>query len=120
MKKFLESTRVVWQDKLIGPAIWLSLLIIVFSFSFFIFNFSKLPPEVPLFYSRPWGEEQLALNWQLAILPALSLIIFLVDLILAAKLYSQESLLAQILVWSSTIFSLLTTITLVKIITLIT
>lgn len=118
--KLFEDLRTLWQDKVAEPAIILGILLIIFSFSFFIFNFSRLSPEVPLFYSRPWGEEQLALNWQLGILPFLALFFFIFDLLIATKLYSQYPLLSQILVWSATIFSLLTTITLIKIILLIT
>ena len=29
-----------------------------------------LPPKLPLFYSLPWGEKQLAQNQQLLIIPA--------------------------------------------------
>lgn len=118
--KIFANLKSLWQDKIVSPAIILTILLIVFSFSFFIFHFSQLPPEVPLFYSRPWGQEQLALNWQLVILPFSALFFFILNFLLASKLYQQYPLLAQTLVWSSTIFSLLTTITLVRIIILIT
>jgi len=104
----------------IAPGILACLLITIFGFLFFLFNFGHLPPEVPLFYSRPWGREQLALSWQLAILPFSALLFFLFDLFLASKLYSQQLFLSQVLIWSASVFSLLTTITLVKIITLVT
>ena len=120
IKGIFDNLKLLWQDKVAGPGILLSLFILIFSFLFFIFKFSKLPPEVPLFYSRPWGQEQLALSWQLTILPFSALIFFVLDLLLASKFYSQYPLLAQILVWSSACFSLLVTITLVKIIILIT
>lgn len=124
MKPF-DNLKLLWQDKVAGTGISLCLILVIFSFSFFIFsafggNFSRLPPEVPLFYSRPWGWEQLALSWQLGVLPFLALIFFIFDLLIATKLYFQYPLLSQILVWSSAIFTLLTTITLLKIILLIT
>jgi len=116
----LENLQLLRQDKLVAPGILICLLITIFGFSFFLFNFGRLPPEAPLFYSRPWGQEQLALSWQLTILPFSALLFFLFDLVLASKLYSQQPFLSQVLIWSATVFSLLTTITLVKIITLVT
>lgn len=120
MKKILENFKLIWQDKVAGPGILFCLLLLIFSLGFFVFFADRLPPEVPLFYSQPWGQEQLALSWQLVILPFSALLFFIFNMLLASKLYSQHLLLAQILVWSSTVFFLLTTITLIKIIVLIT
>jgi hypothetical protein len=33
-----------------------------------------LPPQIPLYYSRPWGEEQLGEPWGLLILSCLALV----------------------------------------------
>jgi hypothetical protein len=45
-----------------------------------LFFWKKLPPEVPLFYSRPWGKEQLVNPRFLFLLPGLTLVIFLIFL----------------------------------------
>jgi hypothetical protein len=37
----------------------------------FIFKMSSLPPQLPLFYSRPFGEEQLGEVWYIFLLPVL-------------------------------------------------
>lgn len=108
------------QDKIIEPAIIFSSLLIIFSFLFLVFNFNKLPPEVPLFHSLPWGEEQLAVKWQLFFLPFLSLIFLIVDLLLARRLYSQNLFLSRVLALSAPVFGLLSTIALVETILLIT
>lgn len=39
-----------------------------------LFSFKKLPPQLPLFYSRPWGEQILASPLFLWILPAVILV----------------------------------------------
>lgn len=39
-----------------------------------LFNFKKLPPQLPLFYSRPWGGQVLASPILLWILPAVILV----------------------------------------------
>ncbi len=37
----------------------------------FLFRLSRLPPQLPLFYSKPWGEDQLVDSWLIFILPVL-------------------------------------------------
>lgn len=34
-----------------------------------IFKINRLPPQIPLFYTRPWGEGQLADTWLLVLIP---------------------------------------------------
>ena len=84
----------------------------------------KLPPEVPLFYSQPWGKEQLASPWMLLILPGLTLVVFLINFAFSSltKKYLPEkegNLLLKILEAANFAFSLFCLITLVKIILLI-
>lgn len=35
----------------------------------YFFLQSQLPPQVPVYYSRPWGEDQLADLWIISIIP---------------------------------------------------
>lgn len=37
----------------------------------FALKLSSLPPQIPLFYSRIWGEDQLADTWMIVLLPLL-------------------------------------------------
>jgi hypothetical protein len=78
-----------------------------------------LPPEVPLFYSRPWGELQLASKNTLWLLPFSTTLVFILNLALASLVNRQERLLARILIGTGGSFSLLATYTLIKIIMLI-
>lgn len=80
----------------------------------------KLPPQVPLFYSRPWGRDQLVSPVGLLVLPALSLLIFLANLTIASLIPGEEKLAPQLLVIFATVFNFLCLITLFKIVTLIT
>jgi hypothetical protein len=44
----------------------------------FVLRFNRLPPQIPLFYSRLWGENQLADYWLIFLIPVfLNLLIFL-------------------------------------------
>lgn len=80
----------------------------------------KLPPQVPLFYSRPWGKEQLINPLGLLLLPTLSLSIAVVNLIFASLMPREEKLSSQLLVVFATVFNFLSFVTLFKIVTLVT
>lgn len=104
-------------------------------FSFFIFLFcalsilacaslilvsiGKLPPQIPLFYSRPWGEAMLAPGVYLWILPLVATLSVIVNFITGDLVAAQNKFLARVL----TIFSLLVCLTIlyteVKIIALL-
>lgn len=79
-----------------------------------------LPPEAPLIYSRPYGQSQLVNSAWLWLLPAVTLIIELVSVRLAAKAGSDHQLWAQLLSWSGTVAAAMSLITLVRIILLVT
>lgn len=79
----------------------------------------KLPPELPLFYSRPYGESRLTNQWNLWLLPAVSLMINLVSIKSAANLLEKDKLLAQIIVWTATITTTMILVSLIKVVLLV-
>lgn len=99
----------------------IQLIFILLSLDFLIFGlvWAKIPPQIPLFYSRPWGEEQLINKNSFIILPLSCLIFVLINLRIASTLFRKEVLLSQILVWSSLVVSILTSIGLLKIMTIV-
>lgn len=78
-----------------------------------------LPPQVPLFYSRPWGEEQLVSPLTLFILPGLSLAVILINAILNSLITQEEVLIRRILTITAVLFSSLCFITLIQIVKLV-
>ncbi len=80
--------------------------------------YNKLPPLVPLFYSRPWGEAQLVSPWLLLVLPAFSFFISLLNFILSGLFFDQPFL-VQVLMWVSVVFAFLSFFTLFRIIVII-
>jgi len=84
---------------------------------FFVF-YRQLPPQVPLFYSLPWGERQLVSPSTLLFLPSLSLVILVIN-VLISRFLMAYSFLVNVLFWSGTLFSFLALIDLIKIITTI-
>jgi len=95
-------------------AFWLGQILLI------LFFWQKLPPEIPLFYSRPWGKEQLTTPFGLFILPSLSLTIILIHSAFIYFIPKEEKFISKILDVSTTVFNFLCLVTLTKIILLIT
>lgn len=76
----------------------------------------KLPPQVPLFYSLPWGEARLVAPSWLIILPAVSFGIVIVNLV--GSIFLKEVVLTRVLSSTAFLVSLLALITLSKIVLL--
>lgn len=76
-----------------------------------------LPPEVPLFYGKPTGEEQLVPTLGLLIAPGVSLLIVILNTIFVGL--TKDVFLKKALIISSLFVSVLTTITVIKIIFLV-
>lgn len=75
-----------------------------------------LPPKLPLFYSLPWGEDQLATHQQFFIIPASIALIAPLNLVISWQLHPSQSFLKKVLLVSSTIVSFILTLTLIKIV----
>lgn len=112
-KGFLES------DFVVRSGFFAGVIIIAFSFLFLVLRFNQLPPELPLFYSRPWGDEQLGKPPHLFILPGGASLVLLINTYLAFRLSERELLLSRILLVSSVVVTIISFIALFKIITLI-
>ena len=102
LKQLFQLAMVVWLVEVL-------LIIIVWTF---------LPPQVPLFYTRPWGEEQLVHPANLFILPGLGLLVFLINLFILSFVPKEEKLINQILISLILVFNFLSLITLIQIIRL--
>ncbi|HEX8923171.1 MAG TPA: hypothetical protein VF828_00370 [Patescibacteria group bacterium] len=109
----------LWQEKHNTLIFRWILLLIILQLAVIFFKFNDLPPQVPLYYSLPWGEKELANSASLFMLPVYSIIVFLVDSSLAAALLNKSVLFSRLLLISSLVFSLLSCITLFKIIFLV-
>jgi len=92
-------------------------LVLALLITLFITIYARfLPPKLPLFYSLPWGEKQLAGSLQLLIIPAAISLVTLSNLIISWQLHSSQSFFKNILLFSSLLVSLVLVITFFKII----
>lgn len=103
-------------DKLIFYSSVTSLVFAILVLIVFGVAFSSLPKQVPLFYSRPWGQLQLGSLSQFMIIPSLIVLITLVNLTISWHLHSSQLLLKRVLNLSSSLVALLLFITAVRII----
>jgi hypothetical protein len=62
----------------------------------FAWKFQSLPEQIPLLYSRPWGEPQIVDFWYIALLPVLMHLFFFLNNILAKKYFTSEEIIQKI------------------------
>lgn len=82
--------------------------------------YKKLPPEVPLWFSRPYGEEQLAPPWGLGLVLLVSLVIQVLSIRGAGVVAEEDQLASRILVWVGGLVGLMSLITVFQIVRLVT
>ena len=106
---WLEDASVKW-------GVWGGIGCWVLAVGLLIFNWRGLPPQMPWFYSLPWGENQLVeKGWLLAIVVAFGGLM-VIDVFLARFLGKDELLLKRILVWGGMVTELLMILSLIRVI----
>ncbi len=84
-----------------------------------ILNYSKLPPQIPLWYSRPIGVDQLAASVWIFVLPLIGLIIYVTNLLIATYITNQYQIFTQILFITSGLINAAVFFAVIKIIFLV-
>lgn len=95
----------------------MALFFILLSFTVILIFYRSLPPIIPLYYSEPWGEKQLANNYLLMIFPIVSIVVLVANLFFSK--ISRHPLLSSLLLWISVVFSFLSFFSLLNIILLV-
>lgn len=106
----IEQKKLFWQMSILPIILAAILALIILLFGQF------LPQKLPLFYSLPWGEQQLATPKQFLIIPAVLLASSLINLSLGWQLHPSQFLFKQILDFTSLILSIVLTVTFLKIV----
>ncbi len=107
------------KDKNLKRLIWTDSFILSIFITIAIWKWSTLPVQLPLFYSLPRSQEQLATPLKLLVLPVFALIFSLINFTTAAFLFTKERLASIILIAMATIVSFLLLFTFIKIVFLI-
>lgn len=119
LKSSQEEFQSLLKNKILKKVILAVFYLLVLDIIIVIFLFPKMPPQIPLFYSRPIGKEQLANKRLFFFLPLICSLIILINFRLASFYYQKEAFLSKILIWTSVLIAILTNITLVKILIII-
>ena len=114
IKKFINFYQS--QEPLSFWPITISILVALFIITLWALNYDRLPSQVPLFYSLPWGESQLASLVQFLILPAIIFLTILINLIISWHLHPSQFVIKRILISATTLIAVLILISAVKII----
>lgn len=115
MEEKQEKTNYILRLSLVNLVLITTSLIII------LFRYAFLPPRLPLFYSRPWGEEQLAPKNALFIIPAAAFVFLIINFQVAKFLSKNETNFLSLVAASiALLFSVLGTIVVWKVVFLIT
>lgn len=109
------QSEVIWRDVYCGKVLRLAILFWVFTVGLLAWKFRHLPPQVPIYYSRPWGEAQLSTPLGLWFLPGFSLGVLVVTLVAGGSVFSTDKLLAKIMMTAVALTTFLTMFALVRI-----
>ncbi|NMB84543.1 hypothetical protein GYA28_04650 [Candidatus Roizmanbacteria bacterium] len=86
----------------------------------FLLSFNRLPPQIPLFYSRLWGEDQLADTWMLVFVPIFINGLFFLNNFVSNRLFSTDTLIKKMVRYLNLFIIIGLTLVFIKIILLVT
>ena len=113
------QSEVLWQDSISGNALRISLVFFLISVGLIFWQYGNLPPEVPLFYGKPWGEAQLTNPLGLMFLPGVSLLVLLTNGFLGGLVFKTYKLLSRMLLIVAALVGFLASFSLIRILILI-
>lgn len=121
------NTKILTQrDDALLRRLWLyhtatysTLLSVVLSVAFIVWNWNALPPAVPLWYSKPWGFDRLAHPLWLFLLPAASIFVYIINVFVSTRLEREHQTFIKILSLAATLTSTLNAIIMIKILSLV-
>lgn len=79
----------------------------------------QLPPAIPLWYSRPWGEDRLVSPWFLFLPLGVAIVVYAINIALVIRTSTDHPMFARVLFLASSLVSCLSAIAVVRIVTLV-
>ena len=81
--------------------------------------YNSLPPELPILFSKPWGQDQLAPKIYITIAPSVLLILFLIQFQIASVHIKKNQLIAQLVTWAQLVNSFLVLVSTIQLVFLL-
>lgn len=116
----LAAWKIVKTNWLIQLANKLIVFFVIASIVVIIWRWGRVPPTVPLWYSRAWGTDQMAKPIWLFILPIGGLLLYFINLLVSIYITAEYLIFTQILFLTSLLVNFLSFIAIIKILFLIT
>lgn len=104
----IEAQTNLTSDKFSQYALFFCLICAVLQIGLILINWSKFPPQVPIFYSRPWGEQMLASPLFLLTLPALGIIFGAVNFAISLFFLQEHFFAKRVLIVFSAVIAFAT------------
>ncbi len=121
MAKFkfkFEKFETSQKDNIFKTFFLLWLVPLILTLIYILFYFRNLPLQIPLFYSRLWGESQLAAKFYIFLPLVGTLLLGIFNFSLAASFHSREKVFSYLLSGTAMVISLLAMITTFNIVNL--
>jgi len=106
--------------KKLNQTVKIQILLILVLLVIFIFKINGLPPQVPLFYSKPEGDDQIVDSFMMFLLPFFSFLFVIVNNFIFIKYFSENKLVATVIYYVNMLVILLTSFIFLRILFLIT
>ena len=116
MKEFFKDIK---SDKTIILVSLTNVFSIIAAVIFILFFYNHLPPFIPVFNQLPWGEKRLGVTFTIFIPVLAALLILVINMFIASKIYTKIPLVSRMLVAISLLIAIITFLFVVKTITLV-
>lgn len=63
----------------------------------FLWRLSKLPPQIPLLYSKSWGEDRLVDIWYVFVIPVLLHVFIILNLYIKKRFFAEDEIVKKII-----------------------
>lgn len=109
--------KIIPQEESNKKPFFLSIGLLAATTILIVILWSHIPGQIPLFYSKPWGDAQLATNTFLAIPIVLSTLLLIGNSLLA-QVWSEYIFIRKILIFGASVSSIFAVITIIRILLL--
>lgn len=113
---FFDHLGKFWQEPFNYPVLKLSFVLLLFQLVLIIWFYKNLPPQIPLYFSRPWGSSWLAPTSSIFLLPIFTLLIIIINYSLAFYYRPRKDFMAKLLVIFTPIIAFFAVISVAQII----
>lgn len=97
--KLWERMSFVKRDRVLENGLWTMAGLAAVILIAVLIVFNRVPPQVPFFYTRPWGEAQIVNKQDLLIFAGGILATGLAGILVSLGLYKQDQTLSRLVIW---------------------